>query len=727
MFKRWMILWGMAAALATGQAQAIGLTSPTAGQLYLAPASITLAAATTTSDGTVVKVEFYQGSTLIGTGTAAPYSINWTNAPAGSYTLTAKATDFKGTTTTSVPVQITVDAPPTVSLTSPTSGQAYIAPASVTLTATASDSDGTITKVEFYQGTTLIGTATAAPYSITWTNAPAGYYALSAKATDDKGITSSSNPAKISIDAPPTVSLTAPANNAVYAAPASVTLTATAADSDDSITKVEFYRGTTLIGTDTAAPYGINWTNAPAGSYTLTARATDKSGATTTSAPVQIIVDAPPSVSLTAPANKAVYIAPASVTLTATAGDSDGTISKVEYYQGTTLIGTATSAPYIATWQNAPAGQYSLTAKATDDKGATTTSTAVTIIVLPNQLPSITLTGPTAGQTFTAPATIDLAASAQDTDGQIARVEYYQGTTLIGTATAAPYSATWQNVAAGQYSLTAKAIDNGGGESYSSAASITVNPAGLQVYYLHSDHLNTPRVVTDEQNRIVWRNDPLAEPFGTAAPEQDPDGDGVPFTLNLRFPGQYFDRETSLHYNYYRDYDPQTGAYKQSDLIGLAGGINTYTYALGNPLSNPDPMGLATQSEISAAVQTLTSSYPQDFSKPPASVTPFPMGENGLGMTDWGNNITLNSNRFGGSSECVKRGDEYQFLQTLAHEMLHVNESIPRRLLSNSFRMGNPIGYFHRQLDDKANAMATQKIIEKYIKTRNANKDCICR
>ncbi|BCB27721.1 hypothetical protein SKTS_26070 [Sulfurimicrobium lacus] len=401
------------------------------------------------------------------------------------------------------------------------------------------------------------------------------------------------------------IGLTSPTAGQLYLAPASITLAAATTTSDGTVVKVEFYQGSTLIGTGTAAPYSINWTNTPAGIHMLTARATDKSGATTTSAPVQIIVDAPPTVSLTAPANKAVYIAPASVTLTATAGDSDGTISKVEYYQGTTLIGTATSAPYIATWQNAPAGQYSLTAKATDDKGATTTSTAVTIIVLPNQLPSITLTGPTAGQTFTAPATIDLAASAQDTDGQIARVEYYQGTTLIGTATAAPYSATWQNVAAGQYSLTAKAIDNGGGERYASAASITVSPAGLQVYYLHSDHLDTPRVVTDEQNRIVWRNDPLAEPFGTAAPEQDPDGDGVPFTLNLRFPGQYFDRETNLHYNYFRDYDPARGGYVTSDPIGLRGGINTYTYVNGNPLSYVDPLGLARTTVDSAIEQAI--------------------------------------------------------------------------------------------------------------------------
>jgi uncharacterized membrane-anchored protein YhcB (DUF1043 family) len=69
----------------------------------------------------------------------------------------------------------------------------------------------------------------------------------------------------------------------------------------------------------------------------------------------------------------------------------------------------------------------------------------------------------------------------------------------------------------------------------------------------------------------------------------------------------------------------------------------------------------------------------------------------------------------------------YQFLQTLAHEMLHVNETIPRRLLSNSFRMGNPLGYYHRKLDDVADEMVTQKLIEKYTKARNANKDCTCR
>jgi RHS repeat-associated protein len=101
-------------------------------------------------------------------------------------------------------------------------------------------------------------------------------------------------------------------------------------------------------------------------------------------------------------------------------------------------------------------------------------------------------------------------------------------------------------------------------------------------------------VVTDQANRVVWRWDG-ANPFGAALPDEDPDGDGVRFTLNLRFPGQYYDRETGLHYNYYRDYDPSTGRYIESDPIGLAGGINTYAYAKNSPLSLTDPRGLKVQ------------------------------------------------------------------------------------------------------------------------------------
>jgi RHS repeat-associated protein len=97
----------------------------------------------------------------------------------------------------------------------------------------------------------------------------------------------------------------------------------------------------------------------------------------------------------------------------------------------------------------------------------------------------------------------------------------------------------------------------------------------------------------NRQNQTVWRSGPLDEPFGNALPEEDPDGDGQAFTLNLRFPGQYFDQETNSHYNYYRDnYFPYLGRYGQSDPIGLEGGINGYAYVDNSPLMYSDPKGL---------------------------------------------------------------------------------------------------------------------------------------
>jgi len=107
------------------------------------------------------------------------------------------------------------------------------------------------------------------------------------------------------------------------------------------------------------------------------------------------------------------------------------------------------------------------------------------------------------------------------------------------------------------------------------------------------DHLNAPRVILNSANTPVWRWD-ATDAFGTVLPNGDPDGDGLLFEYNLRFPGQFYDKETGLHYNYYRDYDSVTGRYIDSDPTGLAGGINAYAYAYvnGNPVNLTDPNGL---------------------------------------------------------------------------------------------------------------------------------------
>ncbi|RCW08903.1 rhs-related protein, partial (plasmid) [Ralstonia solanacearum] len=99
-----------------------------------------------------------------------------------------------------------------------------------------------------------------------------------------------------------------------------------------------------------------------------------------------------------------------------------------------------------------------------------------------------------------------------------------------------------------------------------------------------ADQIDTPRVITDTNNLMVWRWD-QTDPFGATLPDENPTGLGA-FTYNLRFPGQVYDAETGKHYNVNRDYDPAGGRYVQSDPIGLNGGpFSTYSYVGGNPLT----------------------------------------------------------------------------------------------------------------------------------------------
>jgi RHS repeat-associated protein len=390
------------------------------------------------------------------------------------------------------------------------------------------------------------------------------------------------------------VTLMAPAAGALYNAPAAITLSAIARaeQKNRQIVKVEFFQGTKLIGTVRGPrarnQYTFKWTGVAAGRYTLVAKATNDKGKTDLSDPVSITVNAPPSVSITAPGNNSVLTAPATFTVTASASDSDGSIAKVAFYKGATLIGTATSAPYSVTLSGAAAGVLNLTATAIDNRGASSTSPAVIVTV--NSLPSVSLTSPSSNASFKAPANIPLAVQVADTDGSVANVEYFYGTTLITSLSAPPYSFVWIEVPQGTYALTARVTDNLGGVVTSVAVNVTVNAVEVKLYYIHVDHLNTPRLVADDQQRTVWRWD-QQEPFGVNVPDENPSGLSV-FELPLRLPGQYYDRETNLAYNFFRDYDPGLGRYIQSDIVGLKGGTNTYSYALQNPIQYVDILGL---------------------------------------------------------------------------------------------------------------------------------------
>ena len=120
-------------------------------------------------------------------------------------------------------------------------------------------------------------------------------------------------------------------------------------------------------------------------------------------------------------------------------------------------------------------------------------------------------------------------------------------------------------------------------------AQIDVGTETEDLVYLYTDHLMTPRLATDRAGVIVWSWE--GSVFGETVADKDPDRNGQEMNVQLRFPGQYKDEETGWHYNWNRYYDPEIGRYISSDLTGLDGGMNTYVYVEGNPVSKMDPSG----------------------------------------------------------------------------------------------------------------------------------------
>ena len=219
---------------------------------------------------------------------------------------------------------------------------------------------------------------------------------------------------------------------------------------------------------------------------------------------------AQPKVQVTSPAPGTQFLAPVSISITAQANVP---ANRVEFLANGALIVAATTAPYTAVWSNAPLGTHLLQARIVEADGQISLSPPVPIQVTErtggnvNSPPTVSLTSPAAGTVLTAPADIVLAAQAVDSDGSVASVDFFFGDTLITTRTAPPYGFTWTGVPAGTYALTARVTDNLGASVTSAAVAITVKQVVAQLYYIHVDHLDTPRLVVNQQGQTVWRWD----------------------------------------------------------------------------------------------------------------------------------------------------------------------------------------------------------------------------
>lgn len=470
----------------------VSILYPADGDVLTTPVNVTIdAIADDGANGTVKQVTFYANGTPVGTSSAAPFSVPWSPSSLGKYTLTAVATDNLDATTTSAAVSVTVvkpNVPPAVSVTNPGPGASFQLPATIAVGATATDADGSVSSVAFYANGVSIGIDSNSPFAVSWSPAGAGDYLLTAVATDNQGATTTSSGVSVTVtkpNIPPTVSLTSPGAGAVFQMPATITIGAAAADEDGSVASVAFFADGVQIGVDSTNPFAMQWTPLVAGDYTLTAVATDNQGATMASAGVIVTIkkpNVPPSIALTSPIGGGSFVAPASIPLGAMATDPDGSVSSVTFFANGAPVGTTSSSPFAILWSPVGAGQYTLTAIATDNQGATTTSAGVSVTVVPpNVPPVVALTGPAYGSSFVAPASITITASAADADGAVTSVAFFVDGAPIGSDASSPYSILWSNVAPGTYTLTATATDNSGATSQSNAVQVTITAPRINV------------------------------------------------------------------------------------------------------------------------------------------------------------------------------------------------------------------------------------------------------
>jgi hypothetical protein len=341
---------------------------------------------------TVAGVQFkLDGANLGAEDTTAPYSIPWNTKTTsnGSHTLTAVARAGLSSFWTSDPVTVTVFndiTPPTVTMTSPSSGATVRG--SIAIAANATDNVG-VAGVQFrLDGANLGAEDTTAPYSILWdtTTASNSSHALTAIARDAAGNLATAASVTITVDnSPPTVSIASPAAGATVSA--SITISANASD-NIAVAGVQFLVDGAPLGTeDTSAPYEISWntTTAAAGSHTLTATARDGAGNTTTSAGVPVTVSntdtTPPAVTVTSPSGGATVFG--TITVAANASDNVAVAGVQFFIDGAPLGAEDTSAPYSATWDTTTAANasHAVTARARDAAGNTAVSAAVTVTV----------------------------------------------------------------------------------------------------------------------------------------------------------------------------------------------------------------------------------------------------------------------------------------------------------------------------------------------------------
>ena len=622
----------------------VTIIAPANESTFNGPGNIQLQAQANDSDGWIKRVEFYRGTILLGSVLGQDltnvYSFIWSNAQPASapYVITARAYDNFDVKSTSAPVSIaivgTANQSPTATMLSPANGSVFNLPTNILLRASATDSDGTVSTVQFFRGTTFIGNGvtaeTANSYSFIWSNAVAGEYAISTVATDNLQARGTSAPVNIQIvGAPvqPKVRIVNPTNNASFTAPARIEISADPITNAAAIVAVEFFAGTNSIGsvtnTNSLGRYFLAWTNVSAGSYVLTAKAKSNQGSSTTSEPVQIsVIEADPQptvVSITAVDPEAGEGSQAGTSIS-----GNTALFKLER-SGSTNTSLAVSISVGGTASNGvdfvsipgtitiPAGSKvaQIVLSPIDDQLVESNENVIISIIAPlcaavyppppgcyevggqgfavatildndfvNEPPSVRVTSPTNGSVFFGPLNVPVAAEASDSNGQVTRVDFYAGDRWLGADLTAPYSVTWSNALPGIYGVKAKATDNLGGVRMSEPVSVTIRAATeisfvrrtLPVWYVPGVKL-----------RVNLRAEPFTNTTSYSIEDLPPAG----WTVNSVLNGAVDSNDGKVKFGPFNDGLPRSFSYEVTPPATIKGEKRFFGNGFANGVTSP--------------------------------------------------------------------------------------------------------------------------------------------
>jgi len=279
---------------------------------------------------------------------------------------------------------------PLVQISCPASGSTFSGGADIEITAVATDPDGRIEKVEFYQGSVKLGEVANSPYDFTWAKVPAGTYQITAKAVNTAGISHISEPIFITVLSNPDIEIVEPQNGASFIIGSGIPIKVEVLSDGGEIAKIEIYKDDFLLGEISGASGTYIWGEPEEGAFIISARMIDKLGNPRGSKSIGILVHPPinlcPEVALQSPTPEEQIFAGTALTLVASASDPDGTVSKVEFFQGNLLLiklGEDADPPYTFTIPSVEVGTYTFCLKATDEKGRYKFSNPFTISVVP--------------------------------------------------------------------------------------------------------------------------------------------------------------------------------------------------------------------------------------------------------------------------------------------------------------------------------------------------------